>query len=142
MKKNNKILIIFILIFAFTLLFSVKINASDDINPNAYKTTITASEAQGLFSKAQPILTILRGLSVMIAVISISILGIKYMIGSVDQKASYKEKLIPIVIGAILISGLSSILIGINNIMNSSNHGSGGGGGGPGSGHSQVQLDR
>lgn len=130
MKRNRKLAIIVMLIFALVLFFSIKINASDDINPNNYKTTLSASEAAGLFSKAKPILTILRALSVMIAVIAISILGIKFMIGSVEQKASYKEKLIPIVIGAILISGLSSLLISVNNVMNSGTSHVGGGGGG------------
>ena len=64
-------------------------------------------------------LTVLRAISVIVAVISITILGVKYMIGSLEEKAQYKEKMIPIAIGAILIGSISTILITINNIMNS-----------------------
>lgn len=133
MKKTRIIFVILALIFALVFLFSVNIKASDDIRTKDYKADISEEDTNGLFEKAQPILTILRGLSIIVAILSLSILGIKYMIGSVEQKASYKEKLIPIVIGAVLISGLTSILISINSIMNASSGGAtGGGGGGPG----------
>lgn len=130
MKTSKIIFIIFLLIFALMFLFSINIKASDDINTEDYKTTLQSGEASSLFGKAKVILSILRTIAVMVAVISLSILGIKYMVGSVDEKAAYKEKLMPIVIGALLITSLGSILIGIGDIMNNST-GHGGGGGGP-----------
>jgi len=41
------------------------------------------------------------------------------MKASLEQKAQYKEKMMPLIIGAILIGSISSILISISNIMNS-----------------------
>ena len=44
-----------------------------------------------------------------IAVIASSILGIKFMIGSVEEKAQIKEALVPFVIGCIVIFGAFGI---------------------------------
>lgn len=145
-RINKKIIFIVLLIFAVILFASPKILAaqeaqqtdggtslaqdhysapaspkfsSEDINPESYKTELTYDEGEYLFKKAGRVLSLLRAISVMVAVISISILGIKYMVGSLEEKAQYKEKMLPIAIGAILIGSISSILIAISNIMNS-----------------------
>lgn len=49
-----------------------------------------------------------------ISVITLIILGIKYMLGSVEEKASYKRTLLPYIIGALLVFG-ASIIAGIIN---------------------------
>ena len=45
------------------------------------------------------------------------VLGIKYMIGSAEEKAEYKKTMIPYIIGAILVfaaSAIASIVMGIS----------------------------
>lgn len=54
----------------------------------------------------------IRVFGVVIAVISLTLIGITYMLGSVEEKAEYKKKLIPYVIGAFLVGG-GSVLISI-----------------------------
>ena len=44
-----------------------------------------------------------------IAVIMIVVLGIKYMVGSAEEKAEYKKTMIPYLVGAICIFGASTI---------------------------------
>ena len=44
-----------------------------------------------------------------LSIIFLIILGIKYMMGSVEEKATYKKTLVPYVIGASLVFGASSI---------------------------------
>lgn len=44
-----------------------------------------------------------------IAVIMIVVLGIKYMVGSVEEKADYKKTMIPYAVGAICIFAASNI---------------------------------
>ena len=58
-----------------------------------------------------------------VAIIMVGILGIKYMLGSVDEKSEYKKDMIPYFVGAILLFGITAIvkalqLLGqnINNI--------------------------
>ena len=53
---------------------------------------------------------------VIISVIVLIILGIKYMIGSVDERAEYKKTLLPYVIGAGLVFAASSIAQIVYNI--------------------------
>lgn len=45
-----------------------------------------------------------------IAVISITILGIKYMVSSVEDKAQIKKKLIPFITGAAIFFGVSFVM--------------------------------
>lgn len=44
-----------------------------------------------------------------ISIIAIIILGIKYMMGSVEEKAEYKKTLVPYIIGAICVFGATLI---------------------------------
>ena len=46
----------------------------------------------------------------MVSVIALILLGIKYMVGSTEEKAEYKETLLPYFIGAILVFGISNLL--------------------------------
>ena len=48
-------------------------------------------------------LGILRNIGVIVGVVGIAIIGIKYMIGSVEQKAQYKQTLIPFAIGILML---------------------------------------
>lgn len=52
-----------------------------------------------------------------IAIAGIMIMGIKYMIGSVEQKAEYKKTLIPYIIGCIFIFAISNIVSLIYNLV-------------------------
>ena len=47
---------------------------------------------------------------IVISITMVSVLGIKYMIGSVEEKAEYKKTMIPMIIGAILLFTTSTIV--------------------------------
>ena len=55
------------------------------------------------------IMGILQVVGVLIAVIILMVLGIKYMMGSAEEKAEYKKTMIPYLVGAILIFAASTI---------------------------------
>lgn len=59
---------------------------------------------------------VLTTIGMVLSVIVLVVLGIKYMMGSVDERAEYKKTLMPYVIGAILIFSASSIASIIYNI--------------------------
>ena len=44
------------------------------------------------------------------AILMLAILGIKYMLGSIEEKAEYKKDLIPYFIGAGLLFGITTIV--------------------------------
>lgn len=56
------------------------------------------------------ILTSVTNIGIVVAVIILAILGIKYMIGSVEEKAEYKKDLIPYLIGALILFGITSFV--------------------------------
>ena len=62
-----------------------------------------------IVSAGQNILGIISVVAMVISVIVLMILGIKYMIGSAEQKAEYKKSFIPYIVGAILVFGASGI---------------------------------
>lgn len=55
------------------------------------------------------IIGIITTVGVVVAVVVLLVLGIKYMMGSTEEKAKYKETMIPYLVGAILIFGASAI---------------------------------
>lgn len=44
------------------------------------------------------------------SVIVLIVMGIKYMLGSVEEKAEYKKTMMPYIVGAILVFGITNIL--------------------------------
>lgn len=52
---------------------------------------------------AGSILGTLRNIGVIVAIIALMIIGVKYMVGSVEQKAQYKQTLVPLAIGIIML---------------------------------------
>ena len=55
------------------------------------------------------VITIISTIGSIISVIVLIIIGIKYMIGSVQEKAEYKKTLMPYFIGAVLVFAASTI---------------------------------
>ena len=73
-----------------------------DINP---KTSEAPSE---LTNMGNNIIGIIQAIGSLIAVAMVLVIGIKYMMGSAEEKAAYKKTMIPYLIGAIL------LFIGVN----------------------------
>ncbi len=112
MNKNLLKVISIILIFLVLLMSFESTYAITDpmSNPDAYKPSVEMPQKATLL--ASQIISGLRNISIVISVISLMILGIKYMFGSVEEKADYKKTLIPITIGIIMISAIF-VIVGI-----------------------------
>lgn len=67
----------------------------------------TATKVEGITSK---ILTAVTDVGMVMAILILAILGIKYMLGSVEERAEYKKDLIPYLIGAGLLFGILSFV--------------------------------
>ena len=63
------------------------------------------------------IMGILQVVGVLIDVIILMVLGIKYMMGSAEEKAEYKKTMIPYIVGAILIFAAATIANAIYNFV-------------------------
>ena len=101
MKKLLEIIFIFVLCVIIIL---PSICYADDLglgNLDDYKGN--PGNADKLVSKAEDILGIIQVVGTVISVIMLMVIGIKYMMGSVEEKAEYKETLKPYLIGAFLL---------------------------------------
>lgn len=94
-------------------------SSSDPIaNPNAYKPGGTSAEDINVItSKANPIIGAIVTVGVVVSVITMCILGIKYMVGSVEERAEYKKSMIPYLVGAVLLFAGSVVVSIIANLV-------------------------
>ena len=62
-----------------------------------------------LNSKIAKVVRIFRNLAAIAAVVIISILGLKYMIGSTEERAEYKKSFIPLTVGIVVVVGAAQL---------------------------------
>lgn len=60
--------------------------------------------------KASVILTIITNIGIILSVLMSAIIGVKYMLASIEEKAEYKQEMIPYLIGSALLFGISTIV--------------------------------
>lgn len=114
--KTAKIIVTLFLVIAI-LMSSISVVLAN-VNPDDYRPKIMlTSEAGGALDIAKKITSIVSIVSGIIFVATILILGIKYMMGSLEERANYKKTMIPVVIGGIMIFGITTILQIIMNMM-------------------------
>lgn len=80
---------------------SASSNGGSIIAPNGI--TATAPEGTEIQDVGGRILGVLQTVGVVLAVIILVILGIKYMMGSAEEKAEYKKTMVPYLVGAVFI---------------------------------------
>lgn len=105
MKKTEKILTIAFMTIVLVMIatnvfagYSSVLNSMKNQNANTTKLTQTGGK----------LITILQTVGIIASVLVIIVLGIKYMMGSAEEKAEYKKTFIPYIIGAVLILAAST----------------------------------
>lgn len=106
-SKNRKIIVILIISIILLILFMGNVSAA--INPDDYKPPQISSGGK-LATIGNKIIGGIQYLGSIISVIVLIIIGIKYIIGSTEEKAEYKETMVPYVIGAVFVFAVSNIL--------------------------------
>ena len=108
-KKNIIFKILTILILVILLFGCLQVFALEDVidNPGGYEPEI--QEDQEIAGKVGNILHVLNVVGVILAVIVMAVFGIKYMMGSLEERAEYKKTLIPYIVGIVLLLLASSI---------------------------------
>lgn len=81
---------------------------SKTINPDDYKPKDSGDETE-FTSKANVIIGIVQAMGSIVSVLALVILGIKFALGSAEEKADYKQWMIYYVIGAILVFAISNV---------------------------------
>ena len=119
---NKKISLIVILIMICTIIFPYVTSATeiavtneivkvaDDLglgDLNQYKGT--GEDAPLFLEKVNTIVSVIETVGVILSVIILIVIGIKYMLGSVEERADYKKTMIPYLIGAFMVFAVSLI---------------------------------
>lgn len=104
MKLNSKkvlkiVAVILLVMLAFTVIQPV---FAAEINPGTLKADMSA-DSSDLTSKAQKVMGLIRNVSVVVGVIMLMVIGVKFMLGSAEEKAEYKKSLMPLVIGIVIV---------------------------------------
>ena len=110
MKKSYKIMsvltIVLMIVCMCTSVFASNYIEVDDV-VKAGEIDESAKTAMSKFGGT--IIQYVTNAAIVIAVVMITILGIKYMLGSSEEKSEYKKSMMPLLVGAILVFGAATI---------------------------------
>lgn len=105
-KKTMKILMT---IATIVLIISMGASAVYGLTPEGLKANNSATGTEQVTQLGQNIMGVIQVVGVVVAVVILMIIGIKYMMGSAEEKAEYKKTMIPYIVGALLIFAASTI---------------------------------
>lgn len=109
-----------LLVFAATILLTISLltttvfaaPAANSIIGSMQNTTGTVNTTT-LTTLGGKILNILQVIGIIVGTIILVVLGLKYMTGSLEEKAEYKKTMIPYLVGAVIIFAAPSLAKGI-----------------------------
>lgn len=115
--KNKKIcLLILILTLIIVAIFPVISRATGTsdpyyLNPENYEPNeLKTSDVEGLGVYGGKIAGFIRVIGTIISVGALMIIGIRFMIGSAEEKAEYKDRMYPYIIGAVFLFAASNLV--------------------------------
>ena len=112
---NKKLVQIFTILMIVIALCSIAFNVfaitPSEINGN------TDLKTDSISTIGNNVVKILQTVGVVLSVVILIVLGIKYMMGSAEEKAEYKKSMMPYVIGAALIFAASALAQVIYNFF-------------------------
>lgn len=112
MKKSIKIIsILLIALMMIAIVTPVFADTKSNVtfSPKNVTPQATENEAKAIGDVGNSITGIIRIVGSIIAVVILIVLGIKYMMGSAEEKAEYKKTLFPYIVGAVLIFAASNL---------------------------------
>lgn len=108
MRKTK--IAIFILIILSIILIPLTVKAAQ-INPDAYYSSgPSASDVKDMYKYGGRVIGMIQIIGTIVSAGTLIIIGIRYVIASADEKAEYKERMVPYVVGAVLLFGGSNIV--------------------------------
>lgn len=116
-KQKNKYIILIFAILVSIIVFPKIVFA--DVIPGgleSYANQPTVAESASFLEMAGKVLGVIFVIGIIISVAAIIIIGIKFITGSIEQKAEYKKMLLPYLIGFILLVGIRVFVTIIGNI--------------------------
>ncbi len=108
-EKDMKTIKIFFAIMIVVITIAILSNVVLAYNPGNISGTHSGSAATQVKSVGQRILGVIQIVGTIASILTLVILGVKYMTGSVEEKAEYKKTLMPYLIGAVFVLGATNI---------------------------------
>lgn len=107
-KRNiKKIISIALIIITLCIL---QANTFAVSNPNYYNPNNQKQDNGLFYAKASVIIGWIKYIGIIVSIITLSIIGIKYMFSSVEGKAEYKKTMFPYIVGCFMVAGISILL--------------------------------
>lgn len=109
MKKITKAISVLLVVVMLISIGSTVFAAVQGVSDPATFTGKTVSGTDKITNLGNQIITILTIIGTVASVIVLIVLGLKYMMGSAEEKAEYKKTMMPYIIGAALVFAASAI---------------------------------
>lgn len=116
MKKQVKIVTTILMVLAIVCMLGSVVFGSGIISSLSGDHT-SVSGASQITNLGKTIVGLLQVAGIVIAVVVLLVLGIKYMMGSAEEKAEYKKTMIPYLVGALLIFAATTIVNVVYNMF-------------------------
>ncbi len=113
MKKTYKILAMSIMA---VMMISVLASSVFALSPSDIKATSTSADST-ITNIGGKILSAVTTAGIVLSVLMLAVLGVKYMLGSSEEKAEYKKSMMPYLIGALLIFAASTIATAVKGLF-------------------------
>lgn len=116
---NKKMKIIFTIMLTVVLLSIVTsvFAAGEALDPSEFEPDYSSGKTEDIMTITNKIMGLIRNVSVIIGVIILMVIGVKFMLGSAEEKAEYKKSLMPLVVGIVIVMAATSIMSLIFSIL-------------------------
>ncbi len=124
-KINKKIVVLLALIILIIgILTNVTFAAGGDLNPDKYEPTGDL-ESGAFIARTGTVLGVIQYAGIIIAIVALVIIGLKFMFGSIEEKAEFKKTMVPYLVGCamlVLVPTLVKFVATIEYDNNEENH--------------------
>jgi len=113
MKKSKVIVVLVVLMFALSIIFPLTINAvtSYQINPENYHSDgPNTTDVKDMYRFGGSVAGVIQIVGTIVSVGALIIIGIRYVVASAEEKAEYKERMVPYAIGCVLLFGATNVV--------------------------------
>ena len=120
MNMKKKVIILSLFIIIQILFVGINICFADDVlNPENWKPneSVVSGDDTVFNNKVSIVLSAIRNVGIVVSVAAVMVIGIKFMLGSVEEKAEYKRVMPGYLIGAFLVFAVSVLPDMIYRIM-------------------------
>lgn len=119
MKKVFVIITAVMLISILSVnIYAIELNDVVTAMKDVRNTDNSIEKDKGIMAVINDVIGLLQLAGTGIAVVTVTILGTKYMLSSVDQKAEIKNKAMPVVIGCIILFAAVNLVAIVANFTN------------------------